>query len=95
MPQTLHVAPVLGVQRQTFGTPADSQPLTGFPRHIGEAGEVLDLAAGHVRTRRGDGGLRVFFSSISTAPALEFRNSLGSSGTGNFGFKVLTDAAYF
>jgi hypothetical protein len=31
----------------------------------------------------------------STAPALEFRNSLGSSGTGNFGFKVLTDAAYF
>jgi hypothetical protein len=31
----------------------------------------------------------------TTAPALEFRNSLGSSGTGNFGFKVLTDAAYF
>jgi len=32
---------------------------------------------------------------LATAPALEFRNSLGSSGTGNFGFKVLTDAAYF
>jgi hypothetical protein len=48
--------------------------------------------------RRIDGTTRpciIFHLRISTAPALEFSDSLGSSGTGNFGFKVLTDAAYF